>query len=66
MEIDINFLAWELVICHLARGGGEGEFCWGIIIKIFVGFRGSVVDKESLPGGARSINLMKEVRSSNN
>ena len=25
VEIDINFLAWELVICHLAGGGGVGR-----------------------------------------
>ena len=53
VEIDINFLAWELVICHLAGGGGgggAGEFCLVIIIKIFVGFGGAFVGKGSLPG----------------
>ena len=45
VEIDINFLlvfsllgSWSFVTWP------GGEFCWGIIIKIFVGFGGSFVD----------------------
>ena len=29
----------------------EGAFCWGIIIKIFIGFKASILDERSLPGG---------------
>ena len=54
VEIDINFLLVFpcLGAGHLSpsRGGGGGVLL-GIIIKIFVGFRGSFVDKGSLPGG---------------
>ena len=56
VEIDINFftcifLAWELVICHLARGGGEGGILLGDHDKNLCWFGGSFVDKGSLPGG---------------
>ena len=49
VETDINFLltciflAWELVVYYLGRGGGA--FSCGIIIKIFIGLGVSFSDK---------------------
>ena len=53
VEIDINFLLVFpcLGAGHLSPSRGGGGILLGIIIKIFVGFRGSFVDKGSLPGG---------------
>ena len=56
------FLAWELLFITW----GKEAFCWGIIIKVIIGVRGTFSDKGSLPGGGSLINLMKVVQSSNN
>ena len=52
MEIDINFLlVFSLLGNWLFITWGKGAFCWGIIIEVIIGVRGSFSDKGSLPGG---------------
>ena len=52
VETDINFLlVFSLLGSWSCITWGEGTFCRGIIIKIFIGFRASFSDKGSLPGG---------------
>ena len=67
VEIDIYFL---LVFSLLGRWSfitwGEGAFCWGIIIKIFIGIGWSFSDLRDRYLGASLINLTKVVQSSNN
>ena len=49
VQTDINFLlVFSLLGSWSFITWGEGAFCWGIIIKIFIGFEASFLDKRSL------------------
>ena len=56
VEIDFNFYLYFPCLgagCLLVWG--KGAFCWGIIIKVIIGVRGSFSDKGSLPRGGGAV-----------